>query len=162
MQLIDDLLQVLPQQRRDEGQHPLVLAIAVEGRIDVGRPLHVTHQAAEFLIRHDAIEQVLVAKAAPVAHAGGVLPIESRPEFSQVAGPEDLADDGVALGAKMPRQPGGEILVAKSKRFTQYRVGQGRLPWFHQAVNLAEILCQILSPARVYPQFGQKCGQVGH
>jgi hypothetical protein len=95
--LVDDLLEILAQERRHDRQHAGIGAVAPEHRIDVGRPLHHAHDPAEIGVVAQPEQHVLVAKAGTVAQRPVVQPIEGLGQLRDLVPVEHAPDDRVAV-----------------------------------------------------------------
>ena len=69
--LVDDLLDVAPDQRLEQSREARIEPHRVERRPVIGRPLHHLHQRAALALR-DLVEEIAVAEAAAVRHAFGM------------------------------------------------------------------------------------------
>ena len=66
MHLVDDLLNIDADNRLDDVEHSGIGAKLAEHGVEVGRPLHETHDSSQGVVRVDPEEDVLVAVAARV------------------------------------------------------------------------------------------------
>ena len=71
MDLVDDLLEVAPDQRLEQSREARIEAHRVERWPVVGRPLHHLHQRAAPTLG-DLVEEIAVTEAAAVRHALGM------------------------------------------------------------------------------------------
>src|SRR6185437_8878420 len=99
MQLVDDLLDVAADERLEDREIARVAAHALQRGIDISRPLHEPHDAAELRVRAEPVEQIPVAEALGMRHAGRPMAIEPRRDLGDLGSGKDAAQHGIALGA---------------------------------------------------------------
>ena len=101
--LVDDLLDVAPDQRLEQGGEAGIEAHRVERGAVVGGPLHHLHQRSAGPLR-DFVEEIAVAEAAAVRDPLGMDGVDLRADRGDLPGAEETADDRVAVA-----MPGGRI-----------------------------------------------------
>jgi hypothetical protein len=70
--LVDDLLEIVPEQRCEDPEDAAVGAISGQGRLEIGGPLHQAHDPAELRIPAEPEQDVLMAEARVMLQAFGV------------------------------------------------------------------------------------------
>jgi hypothetical protein len=93
VQLVDDLLDVRPEQGRHKFEQPPVGAPGRQRRVRVGRPLDHPDDPAEGGVRPDPDHQVAVPEILRVGEAGRVLAVEGGSQRGDLGGTEDAPDD---------------------------------------------------------------------
>src|SRR5438270_6086841 len=98
MDLVDDLLEVVPDQRFEQLGEAGVEPNSVKHRLMIGWPLHHPHQrlaAARF--PGDIVEEVAMAEAAPVGDAFGVELVQSCRNLAKFVCIEEAADYRISI-----------------------------------------------------------------
>jgi hypothetical protein len=101
--LVDDLLDVAPDQRLEQSREARIEAHRIEHGPVIGRPLHHLHQRAALILR-DLVEEIAVTEAAAVRHALGMDAVDIGADRGGFPGREEAADDRIAVAA-----PGSRI-----------------------------------------------------
>ena len=91
MDLVDDLLEVAPDERLEKLGDARVEPHPIEHRLVIGRPLHHPDERRAIGAGGDVVEEIAVPEAPPVAHAFGI---------ELVGGFSDFA---ISSGLKRPR-----------------------------------------------------------
>ena len=94
--LVDDLLDVPPDQRLQQGREARIEPHRVEGGAVIGRPLHHLDPRPGLALC-DLVEEVAVPEAAAVRHALGVDGVDLGADRRHLSGREEGADDGITV-----------------------------------------------------------------
>src|SRR6476646_5744084 len=95
--LVDDLLEVVSDQRFEQFGEPRVEADAIECRLMVGRPLNQPHQGLIPDIPRNIVVEISVPKAAPMRDAFSVDLFQASGDLADLFRTEKAADDGISV-----------------------------------------------------------------
>jgi hypothetical protein len=101
VQLIDDLLEIVAEQRLEDRQNAQILAEPVQHRIEVGGPLHVAEDAPQTLVIGDTEKHIAVPEAFRMNQSVPPYAIECRHELGKIRRPEHAPYDGVAVALEI-------------------------------------------------------------
>ena len=100
--LVDDLLEVAPDQRLEQRREARIEPHRVEHRLVIGRPLHHPHQRRAVRAVGDLVEQIAVPEAAAVRDAFDVELVGRLPEKAGLRRGKEAADDDITLRPEQP------------------------------------------------------------
>jgi hypothetical protein len=97
VELVDDLLQVAPEQRLQHARQAAVEPDGIEHRLVPGHPLDHPHLRRPVILRRDIVEQIAVAEAAAMGDALFMDLIDGRADRRNFGRREQVTDDGVTV-----------------------------------------------------------------
>jgi len=95
--LVDDLLEIPPDQRFQQSSEPKVEPHSVENGLVVGWPLNHPHQRLAVAIMSDVVEKVAMTEAATVLDALGMKLVCCGSYFGDFARAQEASNDGISI-----------------------------------------------------------------